>query len=86
MHDHFTKAFGLEEGTTIPQEAVDPVLIYPKKNIENISLEHRGFIKFIAEMNIPYTQFESPAWENFIHTLNPAFVIPMKDFLRKLIL
>ena len=80
------QAFGLEEGTTVPQEAVDPIIIYPKKDKDNISLEHKALIELIAEMNIPYTQLESPAWENFIHTLNPGFIIPMKDFLRNLIL
>lgn len=82
------KAFGLEEGDEVPEDAIEPLEIQPRKNDCSgvISKEHRALIELIAEENIPYTQIESDSWENFIHMLNPGFVIPSKTLLRKLIL
>lgn len=94
-HEHVKKnymtviqAFGLNEGDEVPNEVVEPKVITPRKNgsDSSISKDHKALIELIAEHNIPFTQLESDSWENFIHTLNPGFVIPMKDQLRKLIL
>jgi hypothetical protein len=38
----------------------------------------------IAEHDIPYTQLESDAWDEFIHSLNPDFHIPPREELRDL--
>ena len=68
-------------------EAVEPKLITVRENGSNssISKKCKALIELIAEQKIPFTQLEKGApWENFIHTLNPGFVIPMKDQLRKL--
>ena len=64
----------------MPEDAIEPHEIQPWKNECSgvISKEHRAIIELIAERNIPYTQVELDAWENFIHMLNPGFVIPSK--------
>ena len=82
------KAFGLVDGDEVPIEAVEPETIPPRKNnaAKSISKEHKSLIELFAEENIPFTQIETPAWENFIHTLKPGFIIPMKDQLRNLII
>lgn len=44
-----------------------------------------SLIELICEMNIPYTQINSPVWVNFIETLNPNFQLPSQMKLRELI-
>lgn len=69
------KAFGLVYGDEVPIEAVEPETIPPSKIMQQNQFQ-----------NIPFTHIETPAWDNFIHTLKPGFVIPMKDQLRNLII
>ena len=71
-------AFGITPDQ-LPAEAVIPIKI--KAHLEPgspISIEFQSLIELIADMNIPYTQIESPSWEKFIHALNPGIKIPKK--------
>ena len=78
------EAFGQVD---VQKEDFNFQFIFPKsKPNERISQEHQSLIELIADLNIPYTQFEAPAWERFIHSLNPKFEIPHKDKLRELII
>jgi hypothetical protein len=83
----------LPEPTAEDEEALATVLTHENLMImpnpsdsEAISNGHSKMLELIAEMNIPYTQLSSPAWEAFIHALNPSFVIPGADKLHELIL
>ena len=70
----------------IPIEAVTPVKIKPHSEPgAPISHEFKALIELIADMNIPYTQIDSPSWENFIHSLNPGVKVPKKDRIRLMI-
>lgn len=80
------RAFGITP-SQLPMEAVFPPHIDARSEPgAQLSHEHKALIELIADMNIPYTQLESPTWERFIHSLSPGFKIPKKDSLRMMII
>lgn len=71
----------------LPEEAVEPVTVKSRTSPGGpLSLEHKALVELIADMNIPYSQIESPTWEAFIHSLNPGIKIPKKDKLHDIII
>lgn len=59
------KAFGLEEGTEIPSEAVVSEQIHPRQSKRTISKERKAVISLIAGENIPFTQFRESCMREF---------------------
>lgn len=56
----------------------------PKK--EHYNETTMRLIELIADMNIPYTQLEKPAWRNFVSSLDPRYKIPSTQQLHQLII
>ena len=80
------QAFGITPAQ-LPLEAVIPVKIKARSEPgAPLSHEFEALLELFADMNIPYTQIESPSWEKFIHALNPGLKIPKKDTLRTMII
>ena len=72
------QAFGITPAQ-LPLEAVIPVKIKARSEPgAPLSHEFEALLELFADMNIPYTQIESPSWEKFIHALNPGLKIPKK--------
>ena len=51
-----------------------------------VSAREKAIIELICDCNIPYTQLQSPSWDNLIKSFDSSYNLPSSDEIRKLII
>lgn len=53
---------------------------------EPLEKKTKALVELICDMNIPYTQLQSPSWNNFVKALCEDYKIPSSDEIKKAII
>ena len=78
---------------TTPKES--EVVVQPKEEETDeteikyqipLSKRDKAIVELICDLNIPYTQLQSPSWNNFVKSLDQTYDLPTSEEIRKKII